>query len=151
MKQSKNTEEEITASVETITLPFNFSKDWYGTENPNVFETTLYPSKSLFPSIYLYPSMNPQQKIKYLAWFKNGVEAGRVKITDESLSDNEIVTVGFIPAEVGGIISHIGWFGGSTATEEIGTGYLLDIQSLNENKEEHLEIYQVVKVDTKAY
>lgn len=143
--------DEVISSVETITLLFNFSKDWYGTENPNVFATTLYPSKSLFPSTSLYPSLNPKQKIKYLAWFKDGEEAGRVEITDESSSANEIITVGFIHAQYGGNISHIGWFGGSTATEELGTGYLLDIQPLDKHKEQYLEVYQIVKVDTKAY
>lgn len=137
-------EEEVLVTLET------FSKTWQEAERPNPFYE-IYPGPDVFPGPDTYPMFHPGDEVKYLAWYDSTGERGRRQITQREDSPGEIFTVTLIaPTEAVGTITHLGWWGGWQASDEVGTGVELDKQPYAKEKTE-LESIQVEKTDIKGW
>lgn len=140
--------ENISEEQILITLA-DFNRIWLQTDEPNIF-TEVYPGEDTYPGFY--PSFEHSDRVKYLAWYKDGVEIGRKAITQQTGADtDEIFTLVFLASfEANEELSHLGWWGGWQATEEIGSGVEVDKQMFDKNKTA-VEGIQVNKTDTKGW
>ena len=128
----------------------SFNKTWQESEAPNIFKV-VYPGSSTFP-VNLYPSFEPEHRIQYISWYINGVENGRKQITQQTgLDTDTIFTLVLIASYEANVnISHIGWWGGWQATDELGTGIEIDKQVYEKNKT-GIEGIQIEKTDSKGW
>lgn len=137
-------EEQIITTIE------NFSKTWPIEEQPNLFRV-LYAADDLFPSNDLYPSFDPGERIRYLAWYNGSTELGRKPITKQTTVDGEIESITYLsPVDAVGTITHLGWIGGIDATEAVSSGVVTDKQDFAKTKTQ-LEAIQVTKTDTRDF
>ena len=117
---------------EIIIIPFEFEKTWTEEEEPNIFYE-LYPDNGETPG-GIYPSFDPDQRVRYLEWWIDGSAAGRKLITDSTgmgeLSVNEIFTLTYLdPGDALGSVTGFAWIGGIDATLTLGTGIEVDKQN----------------------
>ncbi|WP_010174897.1 hypothetical protein [Bacillus coahuilensis] len=148
--KNKNEDMDLIEGSEFIQPVYSYEKIWAETEFPNLFSKPVHPSNSTYPSLSLYPSFPTDKRIKYLAYYVNDVEEGRVPIISQSEVDNAIYSRAILGLDIEGQITKLAWIGGSTATREVGTGIYLDIQSTNLIKTE-LETMQIEKADKKGW
>lgn len=129
--------------VDTVQPVFSFTKIWEENEDPNLFTEPLKLDFNTDAEL----GFGTEVKIKYIAWYENGVEVGRKEVVSESISDTEVFSIGFISTtDFVGTISHIAWIVGYDATIELGTGFEIDKQEFNQVKT-NLEIFQIEKTD----
>lgn len=135
--------------IQVVTTVQNFSKTWTPTELPNIFLETL-PGSGLFPDSDVVPSFVPEQRVRFLAWFDGPDEVARKPITLQTgANTNEIVTTTLLGVnDAVGTFTDLGWFGGATASDIVGTGVLVDKQAFAFTKT-NIEQILVVKTDTK--
>lgn len=129
---------------------YSYEKVWAETEHPNLFAQSIYPSSTTYPSSTLYPSLPTDKKIKYLAYYINDIETGRVPIISQSEVEGAIFSRAILGLDVEGTISKLAWIGGAEAINEVGTGIYLDIQTTNLIKT-NLETFQIEKADRKGW
>ncbi|AIF45640.1 hypothetical protein [Virgibacillus sp. SK37] len=146
--KSENKDRELIEGLELIQPVHEFDKWWKETEFPNLFNTYIYPSRNTFPSSSLYPVLLGASSLKYIAYYINGNEAGRVPIltSDQDRDTLAIYSRAIMGSDIDGKITHLAWIGGSLATSEVGTGIYLDIQEFNFEKSK-LETLQIEKTD----
>ncbi len=127
-----------------------FSKTWNESEKPNIFQGT-YAGEETFPGVNTFPMFQAQDRVKYLAWYKNNIEIGRKPVTRRVDTEDSIFSLTYLnPNDANIEISHIGWIGGTFATETIGTGFTIDKQVFNKNKTQ-LESLQIEKTDYRNF
>lgn len=127
----------------------SFSKTWLIGESPNIFKV-VKPGAGLKPGFK--PMFDVSDRVKYIAWFNGVTELGRKRITKQigAASDTIQSTTFLGPNDANATITHVGWIGGWQATDEIGTGILLDKQPYSKVKTS-LEALQIVKNDIKGW
>jgi hypothetical protein len=137
------------SEVEVVTLLEEFQKLWVDSERPNLFFEE-FPSSGLFPSADLVPAFEHPDRVKYLSWYSGTTEVGRKAFTAQTgASSSEIVTTTVLGVnDAVGSFTHFGWWGGAGATDEFGSGVLVDKQAFSFTKTD-VEQIQVVKTDTK--
>jgi hypothetical protein len=135
---------------EVLVLLDQFSKTWTSTERPNLFYE-LYPSMDLYPASDLFPSLGDDNEVTYIALYDATGEFFRKRITKQERTDTQIVSTTFIsPFEANEVqITHVGWFG-ANATDEIGSGLLIDKQIYSKFKDK-VEAIQIDKIDLKGW
>lgn len=132
--------------VETqqIVIPFEFSKRWTWAEEPNIFKrTSNLPTYAGF-----YAGMTYKDRVKYMSWFRDGIEIGRVPATQITETDADIIyTLFHLHTNQANVrITELVWWGGASATEELGTGFIVDRQPFDRRKNNR-EVYQISRFD----
>lgn len=99
-----------------------FEKTWAYTDYPNIFRE-VYADGSITPSDTYFPCFESGDRVVYCAIYRNDAEIFRKPITYETIEGNTIISICIIDAsEAVGSISHVGIWGGDTATNNLGTG-----------------------------
>jgi len=133
-----------------ITTTEEFAKKWLIEEQPNIFRV-LHAADDLFPGEDVFPSFDPSERVRYLAWYNGSTELGRKPITKQTTVDGEIESITYLsPVDAVGTITHLGWVGGIDATEVVGTGVVTDKQDFTKTKTQ-LEAIQVTKTDIRDF
>lgn len=134
--------------LEIVTILAQFEKDWTEVETPNIFRETRAGTATASASTF--PEFAIPDRVKYLAWIRDGSEIGRKEFTTQTgASSDEIVTTTVVTAgEAVGSITEFAWFGGIQATSAIGSGLELDRQAYVRLKTD-IEQLQVEKTDRK--
>jgi hypothetical protein len=134
-----------------LTTLQTFSKTWTNTEQPNIFAKT-NPGPTLQPGSDTFPCFDDRTLVKYMSFFVDDVEFFRKPISKTSTATGQIKTTVFLtPLEANNInITHVGWFGGSTVTDKLNTGILIDKQSFTFRKSD-TQALQIDKTDTKGW
>ncbi|MEA0553756.1 hypothetical protein U1P98_07480 [Lysinibacillus irui] len=129
-----------------IVLPFEFSKVWREDEEPNIFKRDAH----LATYTGFYAGLLYKDRVKYMSWFRNGVEIGRVPAAQytEGKVDTLFTLFYLQPNQGNGDITELVWWGGSSATDELGTGFIIDRQPFV-RKKINTEAYQIVRYDYK--
>ena len=144
--------ENIQENEVLITLG-SFEKTWSENEVPNIMKTT-YPSAELFPGASVYPGFADNDRVKYVSFFdaaNNEIFRKSIIKQAEDVPGRLISTATILPFEANGLpIKHIGWFGGSKATEALGSGILVDKQPFVKEKTD-LEMMQIEKTDIRGW
>lgn len=135
--------------IEVVTTVENFNKIWTEAERPNIFILNL-PGSGLFPGVDTVPSFEPDERVLYMAWFDNTDEIARKPYTLQTGANTSTITTTTLLGvnDAVGTFTHLGWFGGHTASGIVGTGVLVDKQAFAFTKT-NIEQIQVIKVDTK--
>ena len=139
---------------EIVIVPYQFEKDWLETENPNIFKE-VYPIGQA-PSATLFPSFDPEDRVKFLEWTVSNTPVERKAITQQSGTTTLTSITILAPADAAGLdITSFRWIGGIEASLAIGTGIAVDEQNetisadLAPWDKSSLESWQVEKVDRK--
>ncbi len=142
---------ERAAEVDIITIPLTFEKDWLQNERPNIFFEA-FPGAGVFPGALLVPSFERHERVLFMGWLKDGVEHGRKLPTQQTgLETDEITTVVVLGApEAVGSWDALAWFGGPTATMQVGTGTELARIPITLDKTD-VEQIQVTRIDRKGW
>ncbi|MDE5415479.1 hypothetical protein [Alkalihalobacterium chitinilyticum] len=137
-------ERENLKETEQVVIPFEFEKQWAETEEPNIFKRT----SNMDTMVGFYAGMTYTDRVKYMSWYRDGVERGRVAATQ--VTDGAVDTLHTMfhlqPNQANGHIDEFVWWGGASATEELGTGFIIDRQPFNREKI-NIELYQVTRYD----
>ena len=143
---NKRNKENLVATEQLI-IPFEFFKQWTFEEEPNIFKrTSNLPTYAGF-----YAGMTYKDRVKYMSWFRDGVELGRVPASQITEGDADtIYTLFHLQTDQANVrITEFVWWGGASATEELGTGFIIDRQPFNNRKKTNREIYQITRYDYK--
>lgn len=132
---------------QVLVILAQFQKTWLEVEHPNIFITSTLPFKLNTKLMF-----NRQDRVKYTSWYNGATELGRKRVTkQEGATGNKIRSTTFLgPKDANTEITHLGWWGGHKATEDIGTGIEVDKQPYEKTKTE-LEGIQVIKTDVKGW
>ncbi|SDG74155.1 hypothetical protein SAMN04489735_100262 [Aneurinibacillus thermoaerophilus] len=149
-KKEKDNDFNLIEGSELIQPVYSFEKTWQQTEFPNLFSSAVYPGKNTFPGPSLYPALKTGQKVKFLAYFINDIETGRVPIIKQTEEGDIVYSLCLLGLDIEGLITKLAWVGGATASEQVGTGIYLDIQNVTLNKT-RLEVFQIEKIDRKGW
>lgn len=130
-----------------------FEKTWNINDDPNIFYE-LYPSTKTFPTETTFPVFDIHNAMRYLVLFNDNTEVFRKAVTKTTVSDDNreiISTVNILPNEANSLIfNSVGWYGGSEAGTNKGTGFLLDKQPFRYDKNSEISL-QIDKIDTKGW
>jgi len=126
--------------TEILIIPIDFSKTWTYAENPNIFRQLKADGTWQADGTYT-PNFEPQHRVTHIAWFNGTTELGRQERTQQDVNTADRVdTLTYLgPNSANENITHFGWIGGFRATEQIGTGVLIDKQP-----------YDLIKKETEA-
>jgi hypothetical protein len=79
-------------SQDTANINITFEKQWEESENPNLFNTGIYPSNTLYPSDDLFPCLPDADRIQFIQLYKtvdgNYEPFLRIPITGDEVADN---------------------------------------------------------------
>lgn len=130
---------------------YTFEKTWQSTNRPNIF-ISVYPDSDTTPATDVFPCFDPDDINKYFVVYSNGAEVFRKIVTLRDFDDpSEFYTVAILnPAESNLTISHIGLWGGDSATNAAGSGIELSKYSFSYTKNE-LESLQFEFTDYKGW
>ena len=137
---------------EVLTMAEVFYKDWLKDEVPNMFGNA-YPSPTTFPSETLYPNFLVEHMVTYCSLFLGNTEVFRKKVTRREYDhENHILhtIVNIPPLEANIRFDSIGWFAGTKATIDFGTGVLIDKQPTNIRKTNKIAM-QIDRTDRKGW
>lgn len=126
--------------TEILIIPIDFSKTWTFAENPNIFRKLKADGTWQADGTYT-PNFEPNDRVTHIAWFNGDTELGRQERTQQDVNTADRVdTLTYLgPNSANENITHFGWIGGFRATEQIGTGVLIDKQP-----------YDLIKKETEA-
>ena len=126
--------------TEILIIPIDFSKTWTYAENPNIFRQLKADGTWQADGTYT-PNFEPQHRVTHIAWFNGTTELGRQERTQQDVNTADRVdTLTYLgPNSANQTITHFGWIGGFRATEQVGTGVLIDKQP-----------YDLIKKETEA-
>ena len=113
--------------TEILIIPIDFSKTWTYAENPNIFRKLKADGTWKADGTYT-PNFEEQHRVTHIAWFNGTTELGRQQITQQDVNTADRVdTLTYLgPNSANENITHFGWIGGFRATEQVGTGVLID-------------------------
>jgi len=126
--------------TEILIIPIDFSKTWTYAENPNIFRQLKADGTWQADGTYT-PNFEPNDRVTHIAWFNGDTELGRQERTQQDVNTADRVdTLTYLgPNSANENITHFGWIGGFRATEQVGTGVLIDKQP-----------YDLIKKETEA-
>jgi len=132
---------------EILIIPIDFSKTWTFAENPNIFRKLKADGTWQADGTYT-PNFEPNDRVTHIAWFNGDTELGRQERTQQDVNTADRVdTLTYLgPNSANENITHFGWIGGFRATEQIGTGVLIDKQPYDLIKKE-TEALQISRLD----
>lgn len=132
---------------EILIIPIDFSKTWTQAENPNIFRKLKADGTWLADGTYT-PNFEDNDRVTHIAWFNGNTELGRQEYTQQDVNTADRVnTLTYLgPNSANDDITHFGWIGGFRATEEVGTGVLIDKVAYDLIKEE-TEALQISRSD----
>ena len=132
---------------EILIIPIDFSKTWTFAENPNIFRKLKADGTWQADGTYT-PNFEEQHRVTHIAWFNGTTELGRQEITQQDVNtDTRVNTLTYLgPNSANEDITHFGWIGGFRATEQVGTGVLIDKVAYDIIKEE-TEALQITRDD----
>jgi hypothetical protein len=136
-----------TASSTVIIIPVPLSKNWLVGDSPNIFSGVTMLGLTTTPSTSGWPCFASGDEIKYL---EVNISGGfRRYRTSQTILSNKITTICIIPSgSANGSWTTVKMYGGSAATDVIGSGILLDTFSYSHTKNA-LEIIQFIVTDNK--
>jgi len=151
-KRGEMTVREHIGAGEIVIIPLQLSKTWTEGETPNIF-TEIYPDAGHTPG-GIYPSFDPNHRVRYLEWHDAGGAVERKHITQQTGADTaEIFTLTYMePGDGAGVtVTEFAWIGGLDAAEALGTGIEVDKQAHPEGTtlKTTSAAWQVEKTDTK--
>lgn len=138
---------------EVLALLELFQKTWLHNDRVNIFRKT-YPGANTFPGNDTMPSFTDENRVKFMVLFdENDKEILRKTATIQTEANEGmlVTTVYVAPYEANDVeIKSVGWYGGTLATEEPGTGVLVDKQPFEKTKTD-MESIQIDKTDIKGW
>jgi len=135
--------------VDVVTTLESFSKTWTAIEVPNIFYV-VYPGASTFPGAAVLAAFETDDRVRFMSWYDGATEMGRKTITSQTgAATDEIVTTTVLGvSDAVGTFTHLGWWGGASASLTLGSGVEVDKQAFAFTKSD-IEAIQVDKTDTK--
>lgn len=133
-------------TAEQVMIPLEFEKHWTEQEEPNIFRR----NSNLSTFVGFYAGLTYENRVKYMSWFRNGVELGRVPATQVTDYRSDVINTLFHlqPGQANTTFDELVWWGGMSATEELGTGFIIDRKPVN-IKKQNIEMYQITRFDYK--
>ena len=133
-----------------VLLPYYFSKTWTEIEVPNIF-TQVTVKDEHEPSNELYPSFDPNDRVRVLEWRNGGTVLGRKAVTEITGIENDRITSVVFMENADGLGEYIdtfAWVAGIEASEDFDTGIVIDVQAFPDAREKVAgEGWQITKYD----
>ena len=150
-------------SQDTANINITFEKQWEESENPNLFNTGIYPSNTLYPSDDLFPCLPDADRIQFIQLYKtvdgNYEPFLRIPITGDEVADsgNTYISVAIIDELVSfdTECTRIAWIvsdGLTMPTKEDFTSGIKIVEADVEvpfKKIGDLEVITILRIDTK--
>lgn len=137
---------------EALVQAFEVTKTWGIEDTPNIFRE-LYPSNTLYPSPSLYPTFEKIQRVIYMEVIQDDETVARVKHIRQNEVNDVLTSIFYLDnATANGIITKLKFFGGYLATEEVGSGVLIDeVTLIDEIHKTIKDVIQIYRIDIKGY